>query len=550
MSETFTNVARFLPEMASSNPDQCAVVSPHSRHPGSSLPFERRTFGELNADCDAVARLLAAHGVCRNMRVLLMVKPGLDLILVTFALFKIGATPIIIDPGMGFKQFLRCVQNTQPEALIAVPLGQYASRIFFRKFRSVRIHVTVGTGAFVRQVTRHRRALKEIGPFPVAATASDDLAAILFTSGSTGPPKGVCYEHGTFDAQIRLIRQKYGIEPGEIDMPMLPVFALFNPALGMTTVVPRLNPSRPATVDPAVIVEAIRQFEVTNSFGSPAIWNRIGSYCISKGITLPTVRRILIAGAPVSPALLRLFLKILPNGVIHTPFGATECLPVTSISGSEVLDDTWQQTERGKGTCVGNVMPEVTVRVMAIEEKPVAKFDQIRELPTGEIGEIIVKGPVVTRRYDRSEQETISSRIYENDGVDGVVWHRMGDLGAFDDQGRLWFCGRKAERVSTAQGDLFTDCCEAIYNSHPDVYRSALIGHGPDKQIPAIVVEPVKGKFPKSSRARRQFADALRALGAKHEHTRDIQHYYFHDNFPVDVRHNAKINRLMLAKMF
>src|SRR5690606_38103223 len=157
------------------------------------------------------------------------------------------------------------------DALAAIPAGIWVSRIFGKTFRSVRTRVTARPG--------NSRAGRETAEFPMAETGAEDLAAILFTSGSTGPAKGVCYKHRMFAAQVEMIREQYGIEPGEVDLPMLPVFALFNPALGMTTVIPEMNPSRPATVDPAKIVGAIRQCGVTNSFGSPVLWTKIGRYC-------------------------------------------------------------------------------------------------------------------------------------------------------------------------------------------------------------------------------------------------------------------------------
>lgn len=533
MKDSSANIARFLPALAAAIPDTIAVRVPKKKKGAGKIEYTEQSFAELNSGADASARLLEAYGVSKGDRVLLMVRPGLDLIQLCFALFKIGAVPVVIDPGMGLKSFLNCVRRSQPKFLVGIPVATALSRLFRPSFRSLRARISIGA-AWRKKVARTQPA----APYRMVHSDASDLAAILFTSGSTGMPKGVCYEHGMFAAQVDLIRGTYGIAAGEVDLPMLPIFALFNPALGMTTVVPEMNPGRPAKVDPWNIVQAIRQNQVTNSFGSPVLWTKIGRYCEQQGITLPTLKRILMAGAPVGPALLRLMSKVAPNAELHTPYGATECLPVTSISGSEVLAETWAATLQGKGTCVGKPLAGLDVVVIPISEDPIPNFTDMKPLPVRTIGEIVVGGPVVTQLYDRLPEENLKSKIRH---FDGRFWHRIGDVGYLDEQGRLWFCGRKAERVQTAQGDMFTDCCEAVFNEHPAVFRSALVGIGEaGNQVPAIVVELEPGA---SITARE-----LRDLAMRHAHTQAIETFYLHPSFPVDVRHNAKIHRLSLAR--
>ena len=520
---------------------------PGGRHANGDIVYLERTFKELESESTTVARYLRNRGVERGRRVLLMVRPGLDLILITFALFKLGAVPVIIDPGMGLRSFLRCVRRSRPAVLVGIPLAHLVRRIFRSPFRSLEAAVRV-RGKFFAEEARQAVGEPDREPFSEAPTRAHELAAILFTSGSTGPPKGVAYEHAMFEAQVRLIRNQYGIEPAEIDLPMLPVFALFNPALGITTVVPEMNPSRPARVDPARIVQAINQCRVTNSFGSPVLWSRIGSYCKQHRLTLPSLRRILMAGAPVSPALIADFRDILDKGEIHTPYGATECLPVTSISGSEILNETQALTEQGRGTCVGRPVAEMEVRTLPIRYGIDAADHAGRQTDLEAVGDIVVSGPVVTRKYDRLAAATRRAKLVL---CDGKLWHRMGDVGYLDRDGRLWFCGRKAESVSTSSGLLFTDCCEAVFNRHPDVFRTALIGLGPaGNQVPAIVVQPNRGKYPGNRHKRMRFRGELRELGRERPHTAGIEHFFFCSHFPVDVRHNAKIHRLTLARRF
>ena len=533
------NVAHFLAQQAVTQPTAAAVRAPLSHDSDGAIRYIERSFAELEAEASAAGHYFFTKGIRRGSRVLLMVRPGLDLIRIVFALFKMGAVPIVIDPGMGLKKFLRCVRHSKPMALVGIPPAIWSACLFRPSFSGVDIKICVGRG-FEKQIG----GFKGHGAFEVVDSAEDELAAILFTSGSTGAAKGVLYEHGMFLAQVEAIRRQYGIEPGEVDLPMLPVFALFNPALGMCTVVPDMNPSRPASVDPEQIVRAIQQNSVTNSFGSPALWIKIARYCERKSITLPTIRRILMAGAPVPPALMAKMRAIIPNGEIHTPYGATEALPVSSISATEVLEQTAVRTQKGEGTCVGRPLPNVLVRIVEPTEGPIATIEQVVELPAGSIGEIIVQGASVTRGYDYLPEADAGSKI-----VDGAKqWHRMGDMGRLDDSDRLWFCGRKLERVMTEVGAMYTDCCEAIFNAHPLVYRSALIDLCQGR--PAIVIEPEKSAFPKSTEERARFIESLRELGQKNTQTVAIKDFFFEANFPVDVRHNAKIHRLSLARKF
>ncbi|HYC71004.1 MAG TPA: fatty acid CoA ligase family protein [Opitutaceae bacterium] len=561
------NIARHLPLMAASAPDRPAVKVPRGRT-GAGIDYLTLSFAELDAEVDAWMGRFAAASLSSGDRALVMVRQGLPLIASVFALFKYGAVPVIIDPGMGLKSFLACVARTRPKALVGIPLAQLVSRFAWRSFRSVDTRIWVSGSPTARLLAPGARYAGD--RIPLHASAPRDLAAVLFTSGSTGAPKGVCYDHGMFDAQVRLVRSAYAIRPGEIDLPMLPIFALFNPALGMTTIVPELDPSRPAAVDPARIVDAIRQEGVTNSFGSPTLWRKIAAHCRARQLTLPSLRRVLMAGAPVPVQLFEDVQAILPNGTAHSPYGATEALPVASVSADEVLGKLVPAgnaapgallpavaTAAGAGTLVGRPVPEVQIRIIPITDGPVESLETTRPLPAGEIGEIVVCGPAVTREYADLPDATRLAKIVDPLQADRPaspdcppgVWHRMGDVGYLDAHGRLWFCGRKAERVETDEGPLFTEQVEPIFNAHRDVRRSALVGLGePGRQRPAIIVEPRGPAAVATPSLRRKLVRELRVLAAAHAHTEQIRLMYLHPAFPVDVRHNAKIHRLALAR--
>jgi olefin beta-lactone synthetase len=336
-----------------------------------------------------------------------------------------------------------------------------------------------------------------------------------------------------------LIRGAYDITPGEIDLPLLPIFALFNPALGMTTIVPEIDPRNPATVDPEKIVQAIIQEKVTSSFGSPTLWKKIGDYCVTNDLSLPSLRRVLCAGAPVPAELWTAARKFLANGQLHSPYGATEALPVTSLSADEF------ETLAGPGACVGFPISEMDVRIIEPADGRIATMSDTQEVRRGTIGEIIVRGPVVTKVYDDNPPATTNAKIsFSNDFASGF-WHRMGDCGYLDTEGRLWFCGRKVERVEAPGGILYTEPCEQVFRTHPRAGRCALIGLGDrGEHVPALVVETAIESTDQASMLARE----LHALGAKHAHTAPIRTFFFRAKFPVDVRHNAKIHRLALAR--
>ncbi|MBC2606977.1 fatty acid CoA ligase family protein [Pelagicoccus albus] len=534
---TGANVSRFLDEKAVSQPDVPALLVPRGRQPDGSIDYLKLSFLELAAEQNEWARRLRAKGIGKGSRVLLMVKPGLPLIAICFALFKVGAVPVVIDPGMGLKSFLNCVRKSQPEFLVGISLAIWLSRVFRKAFRSLRGKIKVG-GPLERVSDSFSEEAAE-------STATDDLAAVLFTSGSTGAPKGVSYEHGMFEAQVEAIRTQYSIKPGEVDLPMLPIFALFNPALGMTTVVPEINPSKPATVDPEKIVRAIQQCQVTNSFGSPALWAKIGSYCDLHDIELPSLNRILMAGAPVPPGMMKQYRRILPNGQVHSPYGATEVLPVSSVSDLEILQGAADRTAKGAGTCVGKILEGVEARILPVVDGVMDASFLNNPLGVGEIGEIVVTGPSVTKAYDGLPEATSLAKIEKG----GRTWHRIGDLGYFDADGYLWFCGRKVERVLAGDAMFYTDCCEGVINAHPKVFRSALVARRKNGTVePAMFVELFKDQYPASKDDEKALLAEMKELAARCQVTEAIKEFHLHKGFPVDVRHNAKIHRMTLAK--
>lgn len=537
------NIASSLPQRAASTPDSIAVYYPHGK----------MSYLELNQLSDRFAWKMQEIGIQKGNRLLLMVTPGIEFIALTFAILKMGAIAILIDPGIGKTYLRKCIRDVKPDGFIGIPKAHLMRWLWPSAFRATRYFILIHGSSILAFLFRcYRFSSTEIRhtPFPLVDLKPDTPAAIIFTTGSTGPPKGVVYEHEMFAAQIELLRSTYQIREGEVDMPTFPLFALFSTAMGTTCVIPDMDPTRPAGVDPRKIVQAIAEHNVTYTFGSPALWNRVTLHCLEKNIRFPTVKRILIAGAPVSPKLLERFHKILSSDAeVFTPYGATEALPLTSIGSREILAETAEKTRQGKGICVGRPLSSLDVRIIQISDEPIPFWENNLELPENSVGEIVVKGPVVTKEYDHNEKETALAKIRERmTDASGLgmtpIWHRMGDVGYFDSHHRLWFCGRKAHRVVTPHKTYFSIQCESIFNQHPEVFRSALVGVN---HTPVIVIEPHDKNILSSQKKKEKLRMELLTIAKRRPLTENIETILFFSPFPVDIRHNSKIIREKLA---
>ncbi|MFC1744913.1 fatty acid CoA ligase family protein [Candidatus Riflebacteria bacterium] len=534
------NIARYLPEMAVQFPYKAAIVFPHTRDNKNRVAYTFYTFKQLDEESNRFAHGFSKYGIKRGHKVSLMVRPCLEFIALTFALFKIGAIPVLIDPGMGKANLLTCIRDVEPEALVAIPLAHIFKLFNPTAFKSVQYSVTVGKRWFWPGVALSDLRSRKKEPYIIADTRPEEMAAILFTTGSTGPAKGVVYFHGQMEAQVNLIQSHFKITESEVDLPVFPLFALFSTAFGITAVIPDMDPTKPAEVDPVKLVEAIDNFGVTHSFGSPAIWKRLAEYCVRKKRVLPSIKRILLAGAPVDPKILLNYQNVLENGETYTPYGATESLPLASISGTEVIKETGEISKQGKGTCVGLPFKQITIKIIKTIEEEIPIWDPSLLLAAGEIGEIVVKGPIVTREYYKKEKATRLAKIKEGK----EVWHRMGDVGYLDEKGRLWFCGRKNHRVTCPTKTYYSVCCEAIFNQVDYIFRTALVGiKYRNEYQPAIAVELIN----KSEALNLERLKELKELATAYEHTKEIKVFLQHPAFPVDIRHNAKIFREKLT---
>jgi acyl-CoA synthetase (AMP-forming)/AMP-acid ligase II len=532
------NIASLLSLAAARHPGRAAVIS---RIGTDCLGRSRLEFQELDRDSDAFARALAKGPLDPGDRVVVMVPPGPDFFVMIFGLFKAGLVPVMVDPGMGLKRMLLCLSEGRPRGMVGVALAHLASLLLPRFFKSIKFRVTLGRCLGLGHMSLRAALDAEAGPFQGPPVRAGDTAAILFTSGATGPAKGVVYTHAMFLAQVALIRRCFDLPEGGVDLATFPLFSLFSAALGLTAVIPNMNPVKPGKADPRKIFAAAEEERATSVFASPALLGVLADHARQTGHKLGSVARVISAGAPVQPHLLASFAEAVPAARLLTPYGATEAMPLTAIEASEIAQ-VRGMTEQGFGMCVGRPVPGHQMAVIPISDAPLDSFKASQALPVGEIGEIVAEGPVVAAGYFERPAETRLSLVT---GPDGRTWRRLGDLGWQDAQGRLWFCGRKSQRVVTGQGTFFTICCEAVFNNHPKVRRSALVGvgQGADRS-PVVVVEPVARL---SRKAWTDMIEELETLARSNPRTKSIATFLEHKRFPVDIRHNAKISRERLS---
>lgn len=488
------------------------------------------TFGRLLRNLDETAASLRAAGVRPGDRVALFVATGIEFVTLAFACYQAGAVPVLIDPGMGAKNVLACVKEQAPRVLVGIPKAHVLRILGGLAFKSVEVKLVVnGWFPGARSLSSVHGTDESVAP-----ANSADTAAILYTSGSTGAPKGVIYTHGMIAGQVRGIRDMFNIQPGDVDVACFLPFGAFSVAMGMTAVFPDMDFRFPAKADPERILAAVQG--ATSAFASPALWEPFSHFLERRNVALSNLKRVLTAGAPVPPALHERMLKHLPDGDVFTPYGATEALPVSFMSGRAVVQETAALTRTGRGTCVGALAPGIDVRIVGVTDNALT---QATPLPQESIGEIVVRGPCVTQAYDNRPDANRLSKI--PDGA--MAWHRMGDVGYLDDKGRLWFCGRKSQRVTKAAGVMLTSIpVEAVAETVWPA-RAALVGVGaPGEQRAILVLERVAGvdttKVPAVVAALKANA-ACKGVDAV---------TVFTGAFPVDRRHNAKIEREALAR--
>ncbi|NXY98454.1 AMP-binding protein [Streptomyces sp. BR123] len=659
------SLAGLLERNARAHPDKPAVIHPDrprgirgalpagpDRGPAEVPAYGTLTYGRLQEAVEQLAAGFTRAGITKGTKTVLMAPPGPELFALVFALFRIGAVPVVVDPGMGVRRMLHCYRTVGAEAFIGPPLAHLVRLLGRRTFAGIRVPVTLGRHRLGRARTLTAvRALgadstRRGGTAPVAA-GRDDLLMIGFTTGSTGPAKGVEYTHRMALSIARQIEAVHGRTSEDTSLVTLPFYGVLDLVYGSTLVLAPLAPARVAQADPALLVDALERFGVTTMFASPALLRTLADHLTAATPgrhELPALRCIVGGGAPVPDTTVAALRRVLhADARIHVTYGATEVLPITSIEAGELLGDpvadaasaavadptapaepaepaapagggTAARAAEGAGTCVGRPVPGTRVAILPVTDGPLPRLGTGARLPVGRVGEIAVHGASVSPRYHRSPEADRLHKVLDataDDAADAAAddaadaagtgaaavtagstpqrtWHRTGDLGYLDEQGRLWFCGRAAQRVRAEHRDLHTVRCEGVFNAHPLVRRTALVGvtdttsphgtgpaagpasgttadsgwgrgrggaggaggagQGPRRpQRPVVCVE-TEGDL--DAEAWPRLVAELRALACAHPPTTGLEQAEFlrHPGFPVDIRHNAKIGREELAR--
>lgn len=537
-------LATLLERNARLFPSKTAIIHPDGREPDGRVRYRELAYGVLQEQVEGLAAGLADIGITRGTRTVLMAAPGPDLFALAFALFRLGAVPVVVDPGMGVRRMLHCYRAVGAEAFIGPPVAHAVRVLSRRTFARTRITVTLGRRWFWGGHTLEKLRGTAPGDGNGHVTG-DDLMMIGFTTGSTGPAKGVEFTHRMGVAMARELQSAHDRGRDDVSLITLPLFGMFDLVFGSTLVVAPVAPSRVADAEPGPLVDALARFDVTTMFASPALLRALGAHLTRQPAELPALRCVVSGGAPVPAEVVATLRAVLDEKAkVHVTYGATEVLPISSLESAEIIEETAALGAHGLGTCVGRRLAGLDLRIIAVTDDPLPDFGTARALPAGEVGEIVVTGDSVSPRYHRDPAADALHKVHEyrGDVEPERVWHRTGDLGYLDGQGRLWFCGRKSQRVRTADADLYTVCCEGVFNAHPLVRRSALVGVG---QRPVVCVETEPGVDGERWRA---MQGELHTLADGSRATTGLRDFLRHPGFPVDVRHNAKINREELAR--
>lgn len=514
---------------------------------------------------DEIAAGLSRLGVAHGDRVSLLVPPGADLTAVLYACLRIGAVVVVADAGLGLRGLTRAVRGAQADHVIGALPGLSAARALGWPGQKISITTLPGATALALGVTCsladvidrgvHALAVEHHGgpaALPAPPVASD-AAAILFTSGSTGPAKGVVYTHAQLCAVRDTLAGHYGIGVGTGLVAGFAPFALLGPALGTRSVTPDMDVTSPKTLTAPAVAAAAAAADATVLFLSPAaIANVVATsdeLSADDLTALAGVQTFLSAGAPVPEPLLAAVGRLMPNATPHTPYGMTEGLLMTDATLDGIRDAARSTSGviGSAGVCVGTPVAGVLVRISRLDEAGQAT-GELSGAP-GVTGEIVVSAPHVKERYDRLWLTERASRCVQAVGADaGERWHRTGDVGHLDTEGRLWVEGRLAHVVVTAEGVVTPVGVEQQVETLGAVDRAALVGVGPRGTQQLVVIVETSPAARRVSLAEADLAAAVRAAVADGAPGRRVAAVLVVPRLPTDVRHNSKIDRARLSR--
>jgi acyl-CoA synthetase (AMP-forming)/AMP-acid ligase II len=474
-------------------------------------------FSELDSRVASFAQGLIQQGVHSGDRVAVLVPPSIDLIAVVYACWRIGAVTVIADRGLGIKGLGRAVKSSRVQHVVGVRAAVVAARTLRWAARATFIDL---------KSLQNSMQLEGLSQLALAEPVANDLAAILFTSGATGPAKGVRYTHGQLGAQRDILQAVYNITDTDSFVAAFAPFALFGPALGITTGLADMDVTSPATLTAQALDDACRATEATMVFASPAALANVLKTSTTNLSSLKQVRLVMSAGAPVPIETLRQMTRLCPQAEMHTPYGMTEVLPVADLSLKQR-----EAAGEGAGVCVGKPVNDCHVKIVAVD-------GGVTELPLGETGEVVVSAPWMSLGYNRLWLTQQKARF----ASDGLTWHRTGDVGHLDSEGHVWIEGRVVHMIHTAQGSITPVPLETVCETISGVQRAAAVGIGEPgiQQIVMVLETDQKNENVASAALTAQVRQALGQV--------DVVAVWETKKLPVDIRHNSKIDRTALGQ--
>jgi len=493
------------------------------------------TFAEFSADVERVAGGLVELGVGKGDRVAMLVPPGVDLAVSIFAEWWAGAVPVLADAGLGLRGMGRALKSADPAYVIGIPKALSAARTL--RWPGIRISTSPMSNAQQRLVGSAVSLddLRERGRGVTLPTrpSPDDDAGVGFTSGSTGPAKGVIYKHHQLQAQRDALVRLYGIDGSDGLVAAFGPFALLGTLMGIPSVVPDMKVTSPGSLTATALADAIASIDATLVFASPAALDNVAA--TSPGLSsdqraaLEHTRLLLSAGAPVRAETLGAAARLVPNAKAHTPYGMTEVMPVTDIGLSEI-----DAVGSGEGVCVGHPVAGVDVAISVIDNEGRVVGDLTSE--TDVLGEVCIRAAHMRNGYDKLW-------MTENAASQPAGWHRSGDVGHLDDDGRLWIEGRIGHVITTLNGPVTPVGIEHAVSALGGIDLAAAVGVGPPgtQQVVVVVTLVGGGRFP--SLADEALADRVRGLAG----LVDVAAVLVVPSLPVDKRHNSKVDRTRIA---
>ncbi|WP_226344144.1 alpha/beta fold hydrolase [Agilicoccus flavus] len=530
----------------------------------------RMSFAELETDVAAVAAGFARLGMRDGDRVALLVPPGIDLTVAVYAAWRVGAVIVVADAGLGLASTGRALRGAGPAFVVGIAQGIAAcaamrvpgARIVAGPVAPA-LRRTLGVTATLDELRRSETPARRIdrddeervahddGPGPLREREPDAECAVLFTSGATGPSKGVLYRTDGLRTMIGHVGGIYELEPGDRLVAAFAPFALYGPALGIGAVVPDMDVTRPGSLSAAALADAVLAAEATVVFASPAALRNVvrtaSDLTDEQRTALGRVRAVMSAGAPVPVSLLRAVREVMPAAVPHTPYGMTETLPVSDITLEEIEASRDDGGPAG-GVCVGVPLPGVDVRIAPLPADPDDPDGALTDEP-GVTGEIVVRAAHVKDRYDQ-----LWATQHETSPAPSV--HRTGDVGHLDGRGRLWVEGRRVHVLHTAAGPVTPVGLEQAAGTLPGVASATVVGVGPrgaQQVVVVLVLEPdharVARRLPGLARHAPRLAPPSLAARVREAAPAglDVAAVLLAPRVPVDIRHESKVDRTAVA---